>query len=182
MSTALASVFLLLLFIVLLLNLFSLPANWLVIVLVALWRFLNPNPGDMDLTFFMFLVGLAIVGEIAEWVVQGWGSKKYGSTTGGMFAGLLGAFIGAFVGLPFLFGLGALFGALIGAWLGCYGLERVRGRNQGEASRAAWGALLGRFLGIVIKCAIGALMFALVYNAIWPGLPALDNTPGVVTL
>ncbi len=152
---------------VLLLNVVSLPANWIIVGLVVLWRLINPAPGDMGAGFFTLLIGAAAAGELAEFLVQAWGAKKYGATTGGMWAGIAGALIGAFVGLPFLLGLGALIGALCGAWLGSYLLERLRGRPRTEALRAAKGALLGRFLGLVIKCAIGAFMIGLVYRALW---------------
>lgn len=172
MELVLASVFLFLLCVVLLLNLFSLPANWVVVALVSMWRLLNPAPGDMDFWFFIMLVGLAVLGEIIEFAAQAWGAKRYGSTTGGMWAGIAGALVGALLGVPFLLGLGALLGALGGAWLGCYALERLRGRDDAEASLAARGALVGRFLGMVIKCGIGVIMLGLVYDAIWPGIPS----------
>lgn len=170
MESLLASLFLLLLCAVLLLNLLSLPANWIAVGLVVVWRFAHPAPGNMDTLFFAGLVGAAVFGEIVEFVAQAWGAKRYGSTTGGMWAGILGAIVGALLGVAFLFGLGAIIGALAGAWLGCYGLERMRGRSDEDASRAARGALVGRFLGLVIKCGIGAILLWMVYNAIWPGL------------
>ncbi|MFR0875990.1 MAG: DUF456 domain-containing protein [Bilophila wadsworthia] len=95
------------------------------------------------------------------------GSKKYGSSTSGMWAGLLGALVGALAGLPLLFGLGAFIGALVGAWIGCYLMERYKGRNDYEARQAAKGALVGRFLGIVVKCGIGAVMLGLTCHAIF---------------
>lgn len=176
LNSLLASVFLLLLCSVLLLNLLSLPANWLMVGLVLMWRFLNPSPGQMDTIFFVTLVGAAVFGEVVEFVAQAWGAKRYGSTTGGMWAGIIGAIAGALLGVSFLFGLGALIGALIGAWLGCYALERLRGRSEADASRAAKGALVGRFLGLVIKCGIGVFLVWLVYNAIWPGLTPLPES------
>ncbi len=175
MELILASLFLGLLCVVLLLNLFSLPANWVMLILVFAWRFLHPAGDTLTISFFFGLVGLALVGELVEFIAQGWGSKRYGSTTGGMWGGLLGAFVGAFLGLTFLFGFGALIGALAGAWLGCYLVEFSRGRDSVEAARAAKGALVGRFLGIVVKCSIGVIMLGMVYDAIWPGvLPSLQ--------
>lgn len=160
-------VFLVLLWLVLLLNVVSLPANWIIVGLTVLWHFLSPVPGDMGLGFFGALLGVAILGEVIEFLAQAWGAKKYGAGTGAMWAGLIGAFVGAFLGLPFLLGLGALIGALAGAWLGSYLLEKARGRSEIEAARAAKGALVGRFLGIVIKCALGAIMIGLVHHALW---------------
>ena len=177
MEVLFPTIFLVLLGFVLLLNVITLPANWIMLGLVGLWRFLYPSPGDMGLLFFGMLVGLAVFGEVVEYIAQGWGSRKYGSSTGGMWAGLIGAILGALIGMPFLFGLGAFIGALAGAWIGCYLMERCRGRDDCESRQAAKGALVGRFLGIVIKCGIGAVMFALTCRAIFevPVHPAVST-------
>ena len=151
MEVLFPTIFLVLLGFVLLLNVITLPANWIMLGLIGLWRFAYPSPGDMGVFFFAMLVGLALFGEVIEYIAQGWGSKKYGSSTSGMWAGLLGALVGALAGLPLLFGLGAFIGALVGAWIGCYLMERYKGRNDYEARQAAKGALVGRFLGIVVK-------------------------------
>ena len=167
MEVLFPTVFLVILGGVLLLNLITLPANWIMLGLIGLWRLLYPSPGDMGLLFFAFLVGLAVLCEVVEYITQGWGSKKYGSSTGGMWGGLLGAMLGALVGLSFLFGLGALIGALVGAWGGCYIVERLRGKDDAEARQAAKGALVGRFLGMLVKCTIGAIMLGLTFKAIF---------------
>lgn len=168
--------FLALLGIVLLLNVVTLPANWIMLCLIIAWKVLYPQPGNMGSVFFAMLTGLAVLGEIIEYFAQSWGSRKYGSSTGGMWAGLLGAFVGALVGLPFFFGIGALVGALVGAWGGCYLMERCKGRSGAESRRAAMGALVGRFLGIVIKCGIGVLMFGLTWHAVFT-IPVSENVP-----
>lgn len=161
------TLFLIVLAFVLLLNILTLPANWIMLGLIALWRFATPYSDGMTLFFFVLLVGLAVLGEVVEYVTQIWGSKKYGSSTSGMWAGVLGALVGALAGMPLLFGLGALIGALVGAWGGSYLMERYNGRSDAEARQAAKGALVGRFLGIVVKCAIGAMMIGLTYRAMF---------------
>ena len=170
--------FLSILALVLLLNLLTLPANWILVALVFLWRFANPNPGAMDLFYFLSVIGLAVLGEVIEFVAQAWGTKKYGSSNSGMFGGIIGAIAGAILCAPFLFGLGALFGALLGAFGGCYLVERLRGRTAAEAWQAAKGAMVGRFLGIVIKCGIGVMMLVLTYHAIWPA-PVVSAVPAL---
>ena len=167
MEVLFPTLFLVLLGFVLLLNVITLPANWIMLGLVGLWRAAYPSPGDMGFLFFAMLIGLAVFGEIVEYIAQGWGSKKYGSSTSGMWAGLFGALVGALAGLPLLFGLGAFIGALVGAWIGCYLMERAKGRDDYEARQAAKGALVGRFLGIVVKCGIGAVMLGLTYHALF---------------
>lgn len=100
MEVLFPTIFLVLLGFVLLLNVITLPANWIMLGLIGLWRFAYPSPGDMGVFFFAMLVGLALFGEVIEYIAQGWGSKKYGSSTSGMWAGLLGALVGALAGLP----------------------------------------------------------------------------------
>lgn len=130
MEVLFPTIFLVLLGFVLLLNVITLPANWIMLGLIGLWRFAYPSPGDMGVFFFAMLVGLALFGEVIEYIAQGWGSKKYGSSTSGIWAGLLGALVGALAGLPLLFGLGAFIGALVGAWIGCYLMERYKGPQR----------------------------------------------------
>ena len=110
MEVLFPTLFLIVLGFVLLLNLITLPANWIMLGFIGLWRVLYPNPGDMGILFFALLLGLAVLGEVVEYVTQGWGSKKYGSSTSGMWAGLIGAMVGALAGLPLLLGLGAFIG------------------------------------------------------------------------
>lgn len=176
METLIPIVFLMFLSIITLLNVVTLPANWIMLCLIVGWKALYPQPGNMGSLFFILLTGLAVLGEIIEYIAQSWGSRKYGSSAGGMWAGLLGAFVGALVGLPFFFGIGALFGALVGAWGGCYLIERCKGRSGVASRRAAMGALVGRFLGIVIKCGIGVLMLGLTWHAIF-SIPVSENVP-----
>ncbi|MDR3177041.1 MAG: DUF456 domain-containing protein [Desulfovibrio sp.] len=178
MEYFLPGLFLAILGFVLLLNILTLPANWIMVILVVIWRFANPHPGAMDAFYFITLVGLALVGEVIEFLAQAWGTKRYGATNTGTIGGIIGAIAGAVVCAPFLLGVGALFGALIGAWCGCYVFELLRGRSAGEAWRSAKGAMIGRFFGICIKCGIGVAMLVLTYHAVWPGatpqLPAFQ--------
>lgn len=166
MDVLFPTIFLIILSFIVLLNILTLPANWIMLVLICLWKFIGPNTVGMNTMFFVMLFGLALLGELIEYIAQSWGSKKYGASTSGMWIGLLGAFIGAIVGLPFLLGLGAFIGALIGAWIGCYFMEILNGRSRAEASRAAKGALIGRLLGIIIKCGIGITIIIITYHAL----------------
>lgn len=169
----LAGAFLALLGLVLLLNVFGLPANWLLLGLVALWKWLHPA-ADMDLVFWAMLVGLALLGEALEMGLQIVNARRFGSSTSGTFAGMLGAFVGAICLAPLFFGLGALLGAMIGAWAGCFCLECLKGRPLAEALRAAMGAMMGRLVGTICKCGAGGAMLALAAQRIWPGaMPVL---------
>jgi uncharacterized protein len=166
MATLWAILFLTLLLVVLVLHVFSLPANWILAGLVAVWKLTHPL--DMSWGFVLLLFGVALLGEVLELVAQAYGAKRFGSTGRGNIGGLIGAFAGAIVGTPFLFGLGALIGALGGAFLGCWILELGQGRGTAEAGRSAWGAFWGKFFGMALKFGLGMGMFALTAVRVWP--------------
>lgn len=164
----LAGAFVTLLCFVLLLNVFGLPANWIVLGLVALWKMVHPGAANLDVWFWVMMVGLALIGEALELGMQILKAKRYGSSSSGTFAGMVGAIAGAILLAPLFFGLGALIGALAGAWIGCFLMELVKGRPVKEALDAAFGAMMGRFLGTVCKCGAGGAMLALIAHRIWP--------------
>lgn len=182
LALAIAGGFIGLMCLVLLLNFFSLPANWMLIALAAAWKYIGSTSSQMGFGFFALLIGLALAGEALEFGLQVLKAKKYGSSNSGLFAGLVGAIIGAIMCAPFLFGLGALLGALAGAWLGCYLMELARGGGHGKAVQAAMGALVGRFLGTVCKCGIGAIILTCIARAVWPDASPLIPVPGAVSI
>lgn len=166
----LASCFIFLLCIVLLLNIFGLPGNWLVLGLVFLWQTVFPECG-FDIWFWFFVIGLAIVGELLEFGVQLVKAKKYGSSSQGAFAGMIGAMAGAIMFAPLFWGLGALAGAVIGAWIGCFIVEIIKRRPLEEAAKAAFGTSMGRLLGTVSKLGAGTAIVAITANRIHPTDP-----------
>jgi len=166
MDYAYASLFLALLLAALGLHIFSLPANWVMIGLTALWALIHAGHAWGGL--FVILVVLAVSGEVVEFLAQYFGAKRFGASSKGNLGGLLGAFAGAILGAPFFFGFGALFGAVAGAFIGCYLFERNHGKTAAEAKRAAWGAMYGKVFGLVSKIGLGMVMWLAVAREIWP--------------
>ncbi len=150
------------------LHVLSLPANWIVLALVAAWKGLHPAM-DMSWWFFLGLVGVAAVAEALEFVIQLKGAKKFGATGRGNVGGIIGAILGAVLGAGFLLGVGALPGALVGAWAGCLIVERMNGRDWAEARRAAMGAMWGKFFGMTVKIGFGAVILSLAVPPVWNG-------------
>jgi hypothetical protein len=164
----LSGFFLLLLFLVWALNFFSLPANWINIGLLALWKWTQPDmPGGW--WFFIGLIALAGVAELIEFLSQMLGSRRYGGSNRGSWGALIGAIAGAVLGAPFFLGLGSILGALIGAFAGSLGVELAAGRSWTEAIRASKGAMLGKVLGFVAKAALGMVMITWSIPRVWPG-------------
>ncbi len=167
MSHVLASLFLLALLGCLALHVLGLPGNWLLLGLVILWDLAHPElaPG---FGFYAVIGGAALAGEAAELAVQLFGARRYGATGRGNLGGVVGAFAGAICGAPFFFGLGALAGAVVGAFAGCYVFERLHGRGDAEARRAAKGAMYGKVLGLAAKVACGVFMWTAAARELWP--------------
>ncbi|WP_308620409.1 DUF456 domain-containing protein [uncultured Desulfovibrio sp.] len=180
-ASLLAGAFIALLCCVLFLNIFGLPANWIILGLVALWKLVAPT-ASLDVWFWVAMVGFGLLGEALELGVQVVKARHYGSSSSGTFAGMVGAFVGAILLAPLFWGLGALLGALVGAWLGCYAMELFKGRPANEAMNAAMGAMMGRFLGTVCKCGTGAAMIALTAHHIWPDATVPEVPAEVVRL
>ena len=147
------------------LQIFSMPANWVAIGLVALWKLVYP--ASMEWNFVVILAIVAGVAEGLEFFLQARCAGKYGASTRGNVGGIIGAIAGAIFGAPFFLGLGALIGALGGAWLGCLVAE-LPGRSRDEAMHAAKGAFVGKALGFTVKTAIGAAIVVMSIPRIWP--------------
>lgn len=172
-STLLAGALLVLLGLVLLLNVFGLPGNWIMLILVAVYRFVLPVETGIDIWYWVIVVALGVLGEVLEFFLQVRQAKRYGSSGTGTVGGVIGALIGAVLCAPILFGLGAFLGALAGAYAGCLLFELLRGQDLKTASRAALGAMFGRFLGTVCKLACGAVIWAVTMQYVWPDPAAL---------
>ncbi|BDQ33141.1 DUF456 domain-containing protein [Pseudodesulfovibrio portus] len=147
------------------LQLFSMPANWVAIGLVSLWKYLYPE--SMTWNFIIILAVIAAVAEGLEFFLQARYAGKYGASTRGNVGGIIGAIAGAVFGASFLLGVGAIIGALGGAYLGCL-IAEMPGRSRPEAFRAAKGAFVGKALGFTVKTAIGACIVVVSIPRVWP--------------
>lgn len=148
-----AILFILVLFLILFLNIFGLPANWIIIALIFLWALtINTN---FSITYWSLILGLAIFGEIIEFFLQLSQGKKHGASTGANICGIIGCFFGAIFFAPLFLGLGAFLGALIGAWSGCFIWEILTGKKLDNALKAAYGIMIGKFLGTICKLGAG---------------------------
>ena len=148
-------------------NLFSLPGNWALLGLTALFAWLVPHDSSRGVTWntVWILLVLAIVGEIIEFVAGAAGAAKRGASRRSIWLSLIGALAGsiggAIVGLPIaLVGspIAALLGGAAGAFVGAYLGETWAERSHGHSVEVAKGAFLGRLWGTVGKFAVGAVM------------------------
>ena len=110
-------------------NLISVPGNWISVALLALYVWLGPEEGRamMGGTTLVIAFGLALLGEIIEFVAGAAGARRAGAsrraTTFAMVGSIVGAVVGAVVGLPV-----PVFGSVLAAML-FGGLGATAGRD-----------------------------------------------------
>jgi uncharacterized protein len=154
-----------------LLNLVTLPGNWLVVGAAALFAWLIPEQAGRGVswTVVAVLLGIAVLGEVIEFVAGAAGAARQGASRRAIVLSVVGAIVGSIVGLgvgaPILI-IGplvmAVLGGAAGAFAGAYLGEVWKGRDEPERIAAGRGAFFGRIWGTVGKLAVGAVMLAIV--------------------
>ena len=148
-------------------NLLTLPGNWAVLALAALFAWLGPRDGSWGIRWSVvaILAALAVLGEIIEFAASAWGTARQGASRRAamlsIFGAMVGSILGATAGLPIpVIGpiVGALLGGAAGAFGGAYLGESWKGRTHGESLLAGRGAFSGRLWGMAGKIAVGAVM------------------------
>lgn len=148
-------------------NLLTLPGNWLVLGMAALFTWLGPNDGSWGISWLNIgvLAALAVIGEIIEFAASALGAKKQGASRRAAVLSIIGAMLGsiagATAGLPVpILGpvIGAVLGGAGGAFAGAYVGENWKGRTHQESFSVGRGAFAGRLWGMIGKIAVGAVM------------------------
>lgn len=148
-------------------NLFSLPGNWILLGMAALFAWLASETGDHGISWTTvgIMAGLAMLGEVIEFFAGAAGAAKQGasrrSIVFSLIGGMAGSIGGAMLGLPVpVIGsvIAALLGGSLGAFAGAYLGEKSIERPHSESMAVARGAFAGRLWGTVGKFAVGAVM------------------------
>lgn len=156
-----------------LLNLVTLPGNWLIVVGAALFAWLLPVEDGRGIRWGIVIVlaVLAAVGEVIEFAAGAAGAAKQGASRRAVALSMAGAIVGSLVGvvagapipIPVVGSLVmAILGGAAGAFGGAYLGEAWKGRDEQSRTAAGRGAFFGRIWGTVGKFAVGAVMVAVV--------------------
>jgi hypothetical protein len=159
----------------LVLTLLTLPGNWLILLLAASaqgWAMAADAPLPYSGWTLAALFAIALLGEFAETAMGAAGAKAAGARSRGAWGAVIGSFAGALLGtvlLAFIPLAGTLVGALIGAAAGAFVGELTYGdRRASSLVMPSAGAAAGRFAGILVKLAIGIVMWVIaVVGALW---------------
>lgn len=156
-------------------TLLSLPGNWLMVLVVAIYAWLVPAEwrGDVSWAVVLVVLLLAIVGEILETLAVAVGTSRAGGSRRAALLGLCGSLggglIGALVGVPIPV-VGPLVGAVLfaaaGAAFGAYVGEAWKGRTADESWKVSQAAFVGRLLGTMAKILAASVIVAIVAGAV----------------
>lgn len=150
------------------LNLLSIPGNWLIVVLTALFAFLVHSSAVDGISWWVVgtLVVLAAVGELTETLTTSASAARRGASRRGMLGALVGSLagsiLGAIIGLPVPIAgsaIAAMAGGALGAFGGAVLAETSLGRHSGESISVGWAAFWGKIFGTIGKVIIGIVMF-----------------------
>ena len=113
------------------------------------------------------IVGIAILGILAEWIeftMSGKYARKYGGSRRAGWGAMLGGMVGAFMGFPVPI-VGPVIGAFIGSFVGALAGELSVGSGGAASTRAATGALIGLALATAMKIGVGVAIAAWIFMA-----------------
>lgn len=145
------------------LDVVGLFGNWIIlaaaVIAWALTGFEHFGPWSLGI-----LATLAVVGEVVETALAGYGAKKFGGSRGAMFAALAGCLLGALVGTPWFPPLGTLAGACLGSFVAATIYElTLQQKDPGEALWTGLGAALGKVGGLIGKLVTGLIMLVVIF-------------------
>ena len=95
--------------------------------------------------------GVSILLEVVEFLMGGLAARYYGASTRSAIFAILGGIVGTIIGAGIFFPIGALLGLLIGSYLGAYLSEKIAGKPDAEAARAALGTVIGNVASKTLK-------------------------------
>jgi uncharacterized protein YqgC (DUF456 family) len=139
--------------------LFNLPGTWLMVLVTAVLKWWQPEYVQVSWPVLGVATGLAVLGEVLEFVLGAAGSRRAGGSTRAAVLAIVGGLVGGIIGtaLPVPI-VGTLIGACLGAFLGSLIGDLWAGRPLFSSFEAGWGAAVGRFWGTVSKLAVGGII------------------------
>jgi uncharacterized protein len=152
----------------LVLNVLTLPGNWLMLLSAVLYGWMT-NWNYVAIYTLIAMLVLATLGEIVEFLAAG----RAATRIGGSRWGSIGAIVGGLIGAIFLTGLipipvvGTLVGVLAGTFLGAAAGEWIAGKRVYDTIRIGAVATKGRLYGTLLKLMFGFVMF------VWLAIKAL---------
>lgn len=119
----------------------------------------------ISMNTLLWIAGLAILGELLEWIITFAGMKKSGASGYALAGTILGAIIGG-MALSIIPIIGTIIGLIAGAIIGAFALEYYHTGHAQKAWKAAKAALVGRALVSLSKFTIAIIQIAIILKTI----------------
>lgn len=142
---------------------FGLPGLWIQVGALAVYGWAT-DFATVGLYPLLAVGLLALLAELAEFLLAGRMARRYGGGRRAAVGALLGGVVGALLGVPVPL-LGSVIGAMLGSFAGAALLELTTGRGATPAVRVGWGALVGRVVAVAMKGGLGVVIAVLVLFA-----------------
>jgi uncharacterized protein YqgC (DUF456 family) len=120
----------------------------------------------ISLNALIWVTGLAIIGELLEWIITMIGMKAGGTSKNALIGTIAGAVAGGMLlsAIPII---GTIIGIVLGAIIGAYLSELMHTQNPAKAWKAAKTALLGRALVSLSKFLLAIIQLAIIFKEIF---------------
>lgn len=116
----------------------------------------------------LWLLGLALFGELVEFVVGTFYVAKKGASKPGVVGAFVGGILGAIAGNGVVPVIGALLGSFAGGFGGAVAGEYIQRERLEPSLRVGGHAFIGRILSILFKHALALVMVFLILKATLP--------------
>lgn len=151
----------------LVLNVMTLPGNWLMLIATALYAWVT-HESYVGRKVLLVLLVLASVAEVIELLSAGRAAKSAGGSRWGSFGALFGALLGGILLTGITPILGTLVGVLAGTFLGAMGGELISGKEVKSSLWIGAGATKGRLYGTILKIVFGLFIGLISLGAALP--------------
>lgn len=136
----------------------GLPGTWLIVANAFVYSLITDFQADRsDFWVLLFVIILAIVGEILEFGIGVLGSKGMKVSNGAIVCSIIGGILGAFIGFP-LFLIGSIIGLLIGVFAGAFAYEILMKKDVRIALDASVKTFFSRIMSMFVKTFIAFVM------------------------
>jgi hypothetical protein len=113
------------------------------------------------------LLGMAIAGELLEFILGTFTNVKFGASRWGVFGAFTGGIAGSIFGTMVLPVIGTILGAILGAFTFSFLFEQIHRRDLKRSFRAGYGASVGIVIARGAKIVIGAGMIVILVSLVW---------------